>query len=93
MPVIRTVNYMLSSPVTVGDRLKILRKEAGLTASQLGEKLGTSQPAITQWETGKRTPRIEAIEAYSRHFSVSTDWILKGAGMVGYKTIKRKDTK
>lgn len=45
----------------IGHNIKNLRKAAGLTQKQLGEKLGISFQSIAQWETGKRIPKIETL--------------------------------
>ncbi len=34
------------------DRLKEIRKNAGLSQEQLAEKIGVSRQAVTKWETG-----------------------------------------
>ena len=44
--------------MTVGERIRAARKEAGLTQKQLGEKLGVSAAMIGQYETGARNPKI-----------------------------------
>ncbi len=45
----------------IGHNIKKLRKAAGLTQKQLGEKLGISFQSVAQWETGKRIPKIETL--------------------------------
>ena len=45
--------------MTVGEQIKKYRKKAGLSQRELGEKLGVSQQHIAQYESGKRTPKIE----------------------------------
>lgn len=37
-----------------GQELKILREKAGLTQTELAEKIGSFHPQISSWETGKR---------------------------------------
>ena len=38
--------------MTLADKLKEARKNAGFTQSELAEKLCVSRQAITKWETG-----------------------------------------
>lgn len=38
------------------------RKELGLTQAQVAARLGMSQPAYTQIETGKSCPSLEVVE-------------------------------
>jgi transcriptional regulator with XRE-family HTH domain len=47
-----------------GSRLQRLRKERGLTLSQLAAQLGVSKPTVWAWEQGKARPvegRMEAL--------------------------------
>ena len=37
---------------TMGDRIKTLRQARGLTQEQLGELVGVSKSAVSQWEGG-----------------------------------------
>lgn len=37
-----------------GQELKLLREKAGLTQTELADKIGTTHPRISDWETGKR---------------------------------------
>ena len=42
-------------------RLKEIRKEKGLTTYDVGEALGVSPSAITNWERGFRRPDIDTL--------------------------------
>ena len=44
------------------DRLKEARKNAGLTQAQLSEKLGITAQSYSQYETGKRNPKMETLQ-------------------------------
>lgn len=37
--------------MTLAEKLKSMRKQAGLSQEQLAEKLGVSRQAVTKWET------------------------------------------
>ena len=39
--------------MTVGEKIKTLRKQLGLTQTELGEKLGVQKNAVSKWETGR----------------------------------------
>lgn len=60
----------------LGDRIKLLRQEQGLTPSQLGAKMNKSEGAIRSWETGKASPDVETIVRLSKLFKCSTDYLL-----------------
>ena len=46
------------------DRLKTLRAEKGITQVQLAEILGVTKGTVAMWETGKREPNFETLEAF-----------------------------
>lgn len=48
--------------MTVGERIKAARKQAGLTQKELAERLGLSFQAIAQWENNLRKPKLETLQ-------------------------------
>lgn len=58
------------------EKLKSIRKQAGMSQEQLAEKLGVSRQAVTKWETGAGIPDIENIMAISTLFGISIDELL-----------------
>ena len=59
-----------------GDRLKALRKEKGLTQSQLGELIGVKKSVICLYERELRNPTIESIVALCQIFNVNADYLI-----------------
>lgn len=59
--------------MTFGEKLKSLRRQAGMSQEQLAEKLGVSRQAVTKWETDGGIPDIENIMAVSALFDISID--------------------
>jgi transcriptional regulator with XRE-family HTH domain len=45
----------------IGEEIRRRRKEKGLTLAQLASKAGMAQSAVSQIETGKRTPSSESV--------------------------------
>ena len=37
----------------IGDKIRMLRKQKGLTQTELGEKLGVKTNAVSKWECGR----------------------------------------
>lgn len=62
--------------MTLADKLKEARKNAGLTQTELAEKLSVSRQAITKWESGKGIPDIENLRTISKVLEVSIDFLL-----------------
>lgn len=62
--------------MTFAEKLKSIRKQAGMSQEQLAEKLGVSRQAVTKWETDAGIPDIENIMAISALFDISIDELL-----------------
>lgn len=65
--------------MTIGEKIRVLRKNKGLTQKKLGELSGTSETTIKQYESGKRTPQLEQLVKIADTFLVpvdffTTDW-------------------
>ncbi|MBQ8792568.1 MAG: helix-turn-helix transcriptional regulator [Clostridia bacterium] len=58
------------------ERLKELRKERGMTRSQLAEELGISEPTISRWENGLRIPTMDSIILLCKYFKVTSDYLI-----------------
>ena len=59
-----------------GERVYLLRKQAGLSQKQLGVVLGLSNKAICTMEGGSRGTTIERLVMLAEYFHVSTDYLL-----------------
>ncbi|MCD7948726.1 MAG: helix-turn-helix domain-containing protein [Erysipelotrichaceae bacterium] len=60
---------------TIGERLKILRKEAGLSQKQVAETLKMSKPIVSQYESNQRKPSLGKLIRFSRFYNASLDYI------------------
>lgn len=58
------------------ERLKTLRKEAGLTQVDVAEKLGISQPAYASWERGVKKPTQDNLVKIAKLFNASIDTLV-----------------
>ncbi len=59
-----------------GDRLKLLRTQAGLTQKQLAERIGATKSMISYYELQERQPSSVSLKKLSEVFHVSTDYLL-----------------
>ena len=55
--------------MTLGEKLKKLRTDSGLTQEELAEKLFVSRTAISKWESNRGYPNIETLKANLRHMN------------------------
>ncbi len=74
--------------MTLGEKIKSARKNAGLTQEQMAEKLMISRPAITKWESDKGIPDIENLKAISKLLDVSLDYLLNDGEDIDLNVIK-----
>lgn len=58
------------------ERLKLLRREAGLSQQDFAKQLGTSKSSINMYERGEREPGLETLEAIADYFNVDMDYLL-----------------
>lgn len=62
--------------MSIGKRLRSIRKSRGLTQKQLGELLGYNSSScirIAQYESGRRSPSPDSIKNFSRVLNVVPD--------------------
>lgn len=57
------------------NRIKELRKNKGLSQSQLANKVGISNQVISFYENNKREPKIETWQALANFFDVSVPYL------------------
>lgn len=69
-------------------RITELRKEQGMSQSQLSKALNVSPSAIGMYEQGRRVPSLEIIITMARLFNVSLDYLITGAESPYPKEIK-----
>ena len=61
----------------ISEKLKLLRKERGLTQSDVGQAIGQERSTIACYETGKRKPDVETLEKLARLYKVTLDHFSK----------------
>lgn len=62
---------------TIGEKIKQLRSEKGLSQEKLAEKLNVSRSAIAKWETDGGIPEIDNLLQLSIVFGVSLDELVR----------------
>lgn len=58
------------------EKLTCLRKQKGLTQSNLAEVLSVSRQAISRWEVGTAAPSTDNLKVLSNLYGVSVDYLL-----------------
>ncbi len=60
----------------IGKVIFELRKEAGLSQTELAKEISVSQRAISLWEEGVNEPKATYIYRLAVFFNVSSDYLL-----------------
>lgn len=63
--------------MTLGQKLKALLKESGMTQEDLAERLEVSRQAVGKWVNDKGIPEVAKLVQISDLFDVSLDYLLK----------------
>jgi DNA-binding XRE family transcriptional regulator len=64
--------------MSIGERIKELRKQKGLAQWELAEKIGSSQNTISGWEVGRNDPTIFNCIVIADYFGVTLDELCRG---------------
>ena len=64
----------------MGERIKKLRRELDLTQQEFAIRIGSTQNALTGYETGRRNPSRSVINNICKTFHVNEEWLRTGVG-------------
>lgn len=62
--------------MTIGQRIKTLRKEHHLTQLELAKKIKSQQPQVNKWEAGIKTPSLPMLKKIAHLFNISLDTLV-----------------
>ena len=62
--------------MSIGENIKRLRTESGLSQAEFGKIAGVSDKAVSTWEMGTKVPRMGAVEKLAAHFGITKSAIL-----------------
>lgn len=65
--------------IRIGEFLRELRKEKGLTQEQLAEKFNVSRRSVSRWETGSNLPDLSILVELAEFYDVDIKEIIDGA--------------
>jgi transcriptional regulator with XRE-family HTH domain len=66
--------------MTIGERITSLRKESGITQTDLANKIHAARNTVTNYETGVRVPNDMALNSIADAFGVRFEWLKTGEG-------------
>ena len=65
-----------------GNTIRKLRESKHLTQSELGERIGVSDKAVSKWETGKGLPDLTLIQPLAQALDVSVIELMNGEQII-----------
>ena len=77
--------------MNVGEKIKKIRKMAGMTQEELAEKMNVSRQTISKWEKEISSPDLESAIVLCNLFEISLDDLLKGGQSVKEEKISLQD--
>ena len=72
--------------MTLGENLKRLRRERGLSQDEVAQKLFLSRQSVSKWENGQAEPGVENLKALAKLYGVTVD------ALVGAEELLEKET-
>lgn len=78
--------------VKIGQFLKELRKEKGITQAQLAEILGVANRSISRWENGVNMPDFSLLIEIAKFYDVEIEEILDGERKIENMEKKTEET-
>lgn len=68
--------YTFHMEILFSERIRQLRKEAGLTQARLAKEIGITQRKLSYLESGQSEPDLETIWRLADYFDVTVDYLL-----------------
>lgn len=66
--------------MTVGERLRYIRKSSNLTLEEFGSRIGMKKNSLSQIENGKNSLTEQTLMSVCREFNANPDWIRSESG-------------
>ena len=76
--------------MTLGQKLKEIRKRFGLSQEQLAEIMNVSRQAITKWENDTGLPDVSNLQELSKVFGITVDYLLNDENQLPALSMKKE---
>lgn len=74
--------------MTLGQKLKEIRKRFGLSQESLAEIMNVSRQAITKWESDEGLPDVSNLQELSKVFNLTVDYLLNNDNSLSALSMK-----
>lgn len=68
----------MSDPAQIGERIRLVRRERGLTQDELATAIGVSRSAVAQWETGRAGQITGNLTRIASVLQVGVEYLMYG---------------
>ena len=68
----------MTTPHTIGARIRAERRDRGLTQDELARRIGVSRSAVAQWETGRTGQITGNLSRIAAALEVSVEFLVYG---------------
>lgn len=72
----------MANKIHFGKRISVLRRKAGLSQTDLAEKLGVTSQAVSKWECGNAVPDIDILLELSHLYKVTINEMLEDVDLL-----------
>ena len=76
--------------MTLGQKLKEIRKRFGLSQESLAEIMNVSRQAITKWESDEGLPDVSNLQELSKVFNLTVDYLLNNDNSLPALSMKKE---
>ena len=76
--------------MTLGQKLKEIRKRFGLSQESLAEIMNVSRQAITKWESDEGLPDVSNLQELSKVFNLTVDYLLDNDNSLPSLSMKKE---
>ena len=74
--------------MTLGEKIKEVRKQCGLSQEQLAEKMAVSRSAVAKWEANNGLPDVDNLKSLAQLLNVSVDYLLDDGEVIDELVIR-----
>ena len=65
---------------SIGEKIKFIRQDKGLTQAQFGESIGLTKQAVSNVENNLSNPSLDFISKLIVNYNINSNWLIAGEG-------------
>lgn len=65
---------------TIGEKIKYIRQDKGLTQAEFGQNIGLSKQAVSNVENNLSNPSIDFIGKLIVYYNINSNWLIANLG-------------